>query len=727
MTLLTRCLFTFFLIAAITGQTLAFQNPNQASDQEQALKLKAELVEIRAVVTDKSGKIIDNLSKDDFELFENNAPQPIIFFSREKVGEKVVVTNTDKPVNPLATLSQPKSKPARTMVFFIDTLHLSVGSAQLVRQALKRFINQQMTDDDLVALITSNGSLGLAEQFTQNRQILRYGIERIRPQGNLRSSNFTPYIASMALRGDPISWKVAGDILVAEGLSLSPGGCGGPNDLDQCNIRAQAQIVLNEAIVKRKSTLTTLKYVTDRLAQLPGQRIINLFSDGFSLMQEGGSIDTSDIQAVTSHATRAGVVIYSMDAKGLETSFLTGDASLGRIPQGADYTSALSMSRGDMQNGINALAADTGGKLLLNTNDLGNSVAKVIEENRTYYSLAYYPNTDKELNKFRRISARVKDHPEYTVRTQKGYLPSELFTREKEEVAKSPHQQLLKAIVAPLPTTNLGVAASADYLENDTDKSQVWAQVYVDGNDLDYKQENGRFTFNIEVVTQVFNNLGKSIFSTVDTIQGKLQPQRLDMAKQNGFRQLKRLALKPGVYQIRVGVRELSSEKMGTAAAWVEVPDLQKNKLAISGIFLSESANSREQITKAAAQVSSTTKATQSDDKEFFLSKVTQGIPVFKSGHLLAYYFAIYSKDLKPSTPADLLVQSEIVQDENIIFKSDWQPASERLIKQGAKGLELGGILELNVKPGIYEMRISVKDAKAKKTVQQSAIIGVEP
>jgi VWFA-related protein len=725
--ILIRCLFTLFLIAATICQTLAFQNPNQANEQEQTLRLKAELVEIRAVVTDKSGKIIDNLSKDDFELFENDSAQQIVFFSREKVGEKIVTANTDKNTNPIATLSQAKPKPARTIVFFIDTLHLSPGSAQLVRQALKRFVNQQMTDDDLVCLVTSNGSLGLAEQFTQNRQILRYGIERIRPQGKLQQSSFTPYIASMALRGDPISWNVAGQIMIAEGLASPVRGCGKPDELDECNIRAQASIVLNEAIVKRKSALTTLKYVTDRLAKLPGQRIINLFSDGFSLMQEGGSIDTSDIQAVTSHATRAGVVIYSMDAKGLDTSFLTPDASVGRVPQGADFSGALSMSRGDMQNGLNALAADTGGKFLQNTNDLGNSVTRVLEENRTYYSLAYYPNTEKELNKFRRISARIKGHPEYTVRTQKGYLPAALFTPEKEEAAQTPRQQLLKAIVAPLPTTNLGVAATADYLENDIDSSQVWAQIYVDGNDLDYKQENGRFTFNVEVVTQVFNNLGKMVSSTVDTVQGKLLPQRLAMAKQNGFRQMKRLALKPGVYQIRVGVREASSEKIGTAAAWVEVPDLQKNKLAMSGVFLSESANNPAQISKAAEQVSSTTKTTKSDEKEFFLSKVIQGIPVFKSGHLLAYYFAVYNKASKSSDIGNLVMQSEIVQDDKVVFQSDWQPVSERMIQQGKKGLELGGILQLNVKPGIYEMRLSVKDTKAKKTLQQSSIIGVEP
>jgi VWFA-related protein len=722
----TRCLFTLSLILAIACQSLGFQNPNQTNEQEQTLKLKAELVEIRAVVTDKSGRIIDNLTRDDFELFENDAPQQVVFFSRERIGEKPVTTEADK-TNPLATLSQAKPKSTRTIILFVDTLHLSPGSVHLVRQALRRFVNQQMTDDDLVCLVTSNGSLGLAEQFTQNRQLLRYGIERIRPQGNLHNSRFTPYVASMALRGDRASWNVALQIMLAEGLAFPGLNCADPNGPDQCGIRAHSNSVLNEAMIRRKSTLATLKYVTDRLAKMPGQRIINLFSEGFSLMQEGGGVDTIDIQSVTSRASRAGVIIYSMDAKGLDTTLLQGDASSVAIPFSPDFASAMSMSKGDLHNGLNALASDTGGRFLLNTNDLGNSVAKVLEENRTYYALAYYPDTEKERNKFRRISARVKGHPEYNVRTQRGYLPAELFKAEKEDKGGTPQQQLFKAIVAPLPTTDLGVAVSADYLENDSDSSQVWAQIHVEGNDLTYRQEKEGFRLTVEIATQIFNSLGKPVSSTIDTVEGKLQPHRVPIAKQNGFRQVKRIALKPGVYQIRVGVREPASEKIGTATALIEVPDLQKKKLAMSSLFLSESAGNRDPGNKAAEPVNGKAKTQGNQGEEFFLAKVVQGIPVYKSGHFLAYYFVIYNKAAKASEPADLLMQIQLIQEEKAVYISEWQPVSDRLIKQGKKGLELGGMLQLGLPPGIYEMRILVKEAKSKKPIQQTAIIGVEP
>jgi VWFA-related protein len=721
----TRCLFTLLLIVATASQLLALQNSNQAKE-EQTLRLKAELVEVRAVVTDKSGRLIDNLTKDDFELVENDTPQPIVFFSRERVGEKVLVAGADRP-GPLATLSQEKPRPTRTIVLFIDTLHLSPGSVHLVRQALKRFVNQQMTDNDLVWLVTTNGTLGLAEQFTQNRDLLRYGIERIRPQGTLSNSRFTPYVASMALRGDQASWTVALQIMLAEGLAFPGGNCNDPNGPDQCGVRAHANEVLNQALIKRKATLASLRLVTGQLARMPGQRIINLFSDGFSLMQEHGSVDTASLQTVTSQATRAGVVIYSIDAKGLDVSYLHGDASTPTLPFSADFASSMSMSRNDLQNGLNALASDTGGRYLLNTNDLGNSVAKILEENRTYYALAYYPNTEKELNRYRRISVRIKDHPEYQVRAQKGYHPEELFKAEKVEKAETPQQQLQKAIIAPLPTTDLGVTVSADYLENDLDNSQVWAQIFVSGNDLTFQQEKDRHLLNVEIVTQIFNRDGKLVSSTVDKVEGKLQAHRLAVARQNGFRQMKRMALKPGAYQIRVGVREPATEKMGTASAFVEVPDLQKGKLALSNLFLSESASNREQISKAAEQVSATTRTPRNQSDEFFMAKVTQGIPVFKSGHMLAYYFVVYGRAAKAAESSDLLMQTQLVQDEKVVFQSTWQPVSERLIKQGKKGLELGGILQLGLAPGLYELRINVKEAKSQKIIQQSSIIGVEP
>jgi VWFA-related protein len=723
-----RSLFTVLCIVTLFCRAFATQNPNQANEQEQPLKLKAELVEIRAVVTDKNGKLIDNLSKEDFELFENDLPQLINFFSLENIGEKSsAAANKEKSLDPLAALSKAKPAPTRTVVLFIDTLHLSVSSAALVKKALRHFVDEQMTDQDLVCLVTSNSSLGLAEQFTQDRQILRYGIERIRPQGNVPSSRFTPYIASMALRGDPVSWNVAVQILLAEGLALPGGKCSSPDELDECNVRMHSSIVLNEAIVKRKSTLATLKYVTDRLAKLPGQRVINLFSDGFSLMQEAGAIDTNDLQTVVSHATRAGVVIYSIDAKGLTTADQTGDASFGRVPQSAEFSSALSMSRTDLQNGLNSLAHDTGGKFLFNTNDLSKSVEKVIEENRVYYSFAYYPNTEKDLNKFRRITIKVKGHPEYTVRTQKGYLPNDLFKPEKEEIAKTPEQKLFKAIAAPLPVTTLGIAASADYWESDTDKPQAIVQVYIDGDALDYKQQTGRYGLNLEVATAIYDQLGKVVSSTIDTVKGNLQTHRVAMAKQNGYRIVKKVALKPGTYQIRVGVREPSTEKIGTATAWVEVPDLQKNRFAMSGVFLSESAKAGEPGSAGKDPLASLNKASLSQDKEFYLSKIIQGVPIYKSGHLLAYYFLIYNGSPKSPLNADLQMQTEIVQGDKVLFTSDWQPVTGRLVKQDKKGLEVGGLVELNVKPGIYELRMTVRDAKSKKAIQQSSIIGVEP
>lgn len=726
MLLLTRCLVTLLSIVAMLCQALAFQNPSPAKQQDPTLKLKADLVEIRAVVTDKSGKLIDNLSKEDFELLENDVPQQINFFSLETIGEKTVTSNPYKSDHPVEAVPRTKPTPTRTIVLFVDTLHLSIGSAHLVKQALKRFVNQQMTDQDLVCLVTSNGSLGLAEQFTQNRQLLRYGIERIQARVSSQSSHFTPYLASMVLRDDATAWQTAYQIMVAEGKTFPNNRCISPSPVDECSIRATAREILALTSINRKRALSTLKYVTDHLADLPGQRIITLFSDGFSLMEEQGAMNTTDLQTVVTHATRSGVVIYSVDAKGLETSSFIGDASFAAGIISPGFASYMSMSRAEMQNGLNAVANDTGGRFIFNTNDLSSSVKKVLEENRVYYALAYYPNTDKELNKFRRITVKVKGHPEYSVRAQKGYLPAELLKREKEEIATTPRQQLINAITAPLPRTNLGVAASADYLENDTDDSQVWVQVYIDGEGFDYQQQNGRFAFNFEVATLIFDKLGKMVSSTVDTIEGKLLPQRLSIVKQNGLRQVKRVSLKPGVYQIRVGVRDSSSEKIGTATAWVEVPDLRKNKLAMSSIFLSESAKERAPIAKPTEQTANPTKAAPTQEQEFFLAKVIQGIPIFKSGHLLAYCFTVYNSASKSAVTADLVMQSEIVQDEKVIFKSDWQPLTGRIIKQGKKGLELGGLIELGLHPGIYEIRISVKDLKSKKTLQQTSIIGVE-
>jgi VWFA-related protein len=694
-------------------QSQASQNP---PGQDQPIRVKTELIELRAVVTDKRGQPITDLKKEDFELTENGKPQEASFFSVVKIpgrGEARQPENSPANVTPdvPAGATRPAETIGRTVLLYVDTLHLSPQSLLSVKQSLRKFIDERLTDQDLTAIVTSAGSLGVVEQFTRDRRVLRYAVDRLGPRPNARDSLFTPYIAGMVDRGDREALQVARAIYIAEEHSS-------PNDptITQM-VQMKSRQVLAEATYMRRATLITLKEVVQRLNDLPGQRLLVMVSDGFTLFDAGGGQDTNDLQSVTSRAVQSGVVIYSIDAKGLQPPALF-DASLGNIPNDPRISSFVSAGERDLENGLNALAKDTGGEAFFNTNDTAGAIGRALDDNQVYYTLGYYPAIAESDKKFRKIAIRIKNHPDYKVRAQRGYLPADLAKKVKEEEEKTPQQRFVKAILAPLPLTEIGVTAIPNFVEVPEDTAQVLLQIHIDGKTLTYREENGRHRFEAEILTMIYGSDGKRVDLKSETISGNLTPARLEVAKQNGFQYNRRVQLKPGLYQIRVGVTEPANERTGTAAAWIETPDLsKKNKLALSSLFLSDA---QQMGIQEPASNNAQAAAPQ-------LSKMVQGIRYYKTGQPVVYFFRLYNA-ANDKDEADAVMQIEILKDEKPIITIPWQPVTTRQLRKDAKGLVVGGQLAMQkVQPGIYDLRVSVKGPKMKRPVQRSVAFGIEP
>jgi VWFA-related protein len=694
-------------------QSKAGQNP---PGQDQPIRVKTELIDLRAVVTDKRGQPITDLKREDFELTENGKPQEVSFFSAVKIsGRGEVRQPENSPTNVTPGVPAGATRPAetigRTVLLYVDTLHLSPQSLLSVKQSLRKFIDERLTDQDLTAIVTSAGSLGVVEQFTRDRRVLRYAVDRLGPRPNARDSLFTPYIAGLVDRGDREALQVARAIYVAEEHAF-------PNDPSVMQmVQMKARQVLSEATYMRRATLITLREVVKRLSDLPGQRLLVMVSDGFTLFDAGGGQDTNDLQSVTSRAVQSGVVIYSVDAKGLQPSGLF-DASLGNIPNDPRISSYVSAGERDLENGLNALAKDTGGEAFFNTNDTAGAIGRALDDNHVYFTLGYYPAIDESDKKFRKIAIRIKNHPDYKVRAQRGYLPADLAKKVKEEEAKTPQQRFVNAILAPLPLTEIGVTAIPNFVEIPEDAAQVSLQIHIDGKTLTYREENGRYRFEAEILTMIYNSDGKRVDLKSETINGNLTPARMEVAKQTEFEYNRRVQLKPGLYQIRVGVTEPANERTGTAAAWIETPDLsKKNKLAISSLLLIDA---RQVGIQEPASNNSQAAAPQ-------LSKMVQGVRYYKADQPVVYFFRLYNT-ANDKAETDVMMEIEILQDEKTILTIPWQPVTTRQLGKDAKGLVVGGQLVMrSIQPGIYDLRVSVKEPKMKRPVQRSVAFGIEP
>ena len=673
------------------GQDQKRQDQKKKADQDWVVELKSVLVELRAVVTDRQGHIVEGLRKADFEIREKGRLQDLSFFAEQHIGpasisQRVVQANVTLPDEP----PPPEIVPARSVVLFVDTLHMTGANLSRVRDSLKKFIAERLTDQDSVAIMTSSGIEGIPAIFTRDRSLLNYFIKRIAVWGAPDRSYFSPLLAAAVRRENEEAIDVAiGILLGEEGLD--------PN-LPRMVLRQmalmKAQEVLSFSTYKRTSLLGSLTAASEVMSRAPGQRVLFLFSEGFSLLDSRGNSETGDLQQAISRAVRAGVVVYSIDAKGLEppadidgsrrglrANSLTGIPDPGLVNRVMSYISA---SEKEDRDGMSVLANDTGGAAFAKTNDMNMALQKSFEGNRIYYSLAYYPSS--EGSGFREVKVQVKGHSDYTVRTQKGYLASDLGAKEKP-VSKSPQQRLFQAMNQPIPETALGLSARATYLEVETDRAQVSIQIEVDGKDLSYQEGADRARIALEVAGAIYDRRGRLVISFIEKINGGVALEELEKVRRLGFSYNKRIELKPGFYQVRVGALEPKTDRRGTASSWVEVPDLSKGKLALSSILLGAETDAEKVIAD---------------------SSRWNAIKSYKIGSHLAYLVMVYNAP--SSIGSELTIQSEISQNEKLVYESEPQPVTSRMMGKDNKGIEVGGQLNLDLEPGFYELRVAIKD-----------------
>jgi hypothetical protein len=241
----------------------------------------------------------------------------------------------------------------------------------------------------------------------------------------------------------------------------------------------------------------------------------------------------------------------------------------------------------------------------------------------------------------------------------------------------------------------------------------VSIEVFIDGSTLQYERQGGRDAVDCELTTVIFDKSGKSTNVVTDKVQGALTADKLALAKQQGYRYVKQFELKPGIYQARVGVRDSASERIGTANTWVEVPSLRRTGVALSSVLLNRLQTEGDKNSKT-------------QGPELFAPGVKQGIATFKQGASLAYQLTVYDKSTRKPEELELLVQSEVMEGDQPLYRSDWKPVNERLVGVSATGFDVGGQINLDIKPGIYELRITVKHRKTNRTARQTVMFEVE-
>jgi VWFA-related protein len=711
------------------------------------LRVETELVQIDIVVVDKKGNLVRDLRREDFELFEDGKRQQITHFAAGTSVKPATWLRTERTAtanDAKVASTSTEFRAGRYIVIAVDDFHLAPENLLIAKRVLQRFINEQMVAGDQIAFVTTSGNIGLFQQFTTDRTILERAIDRLSVQTRTVTSSFdvpriSDYQAELIDRGDREALELAAmEIMRLESPSVpSPRGggrgasMGGGSSQERAEeqARSKARSIVSQNAHYTRSTLETINGVIRSLRQLTGRKMLVLLSDGFFL---GGNSSSQiyDIQRVIDAATRSGVVIYSIDARGLIATPPGGDAStpatfVTEMPgaQSRIEQRAIEAKR----DGMNALARDTGGFLVINNNDLNLGLQRVLDDNEVYYVLAYEPPESRRDGRFHRIEVRIADRPELKVRTRKGYLapiekrekvekkaekPSEKQKEKAAQEAKAAKEAQIRSGLGSLfPLREIPIEMSVDFIDIAGRGSTAMINAHIDASALELLQANGLRTGALDLTAAIFDERGKVAQSFSERLTINLKPGSLEAAMKQGFSYLKYVPLKPGFYQTRVALREEGTARLGSAACWVEIPDLNKKRLALSSVFLSAAED--DQPSQSA------------NEGKTYQPRPSAANRRFRRGGKADFLVFVYNAKADKGSP-DVVIQSQVYSGSKLIYASPLAkvtppPEGDLQRLPYAARVSLAGF-----DAGDYELRLMAIDRLTKATAHRRVNFTVE-
>jgi hypothetical protein len=313
-------------------------------------------------------------------------------------------------------------------------------------------------------------------------------------------------------------------------------------------------------------------------AQLPGRKLAFVISDGFYLNDvKTGAIDR--IKKVTDAAGRAGVVIYTLDARGIvsDSINITNDKPIDSKGM------LIGASIGEIsasQDGLNALAADTGGQAFRNTNlPMHEWVERVMDETSNYYLLAWKPdNEEQKRGKFKHIEVSIVGRPDLRVRVRTSYFKSAalplLTTKKKKDKdpTKAREDDMRLVIDAPVSQREIPAEVDLRFVQMPGFGTQVVATLSIDDAALTFEPTDGKVSADVDIGGILYDDKGKPINSFVGRL--RIFPRSSSSSQQK--RSIYRFStLVPGgLYQVRIGIRDLKSSRTGSAMDWITVPKI---------------------------------------------------------------------------------------------------------------------------------------------------------
>ena len=552
--------------------------PKPAPGGKATIRSTVSLVEIDVQITNRDGKPVTGLKQEQFSVTEDGKPQKISTFEYNDI-ERVETAGKDDvgPITvPLGTVTSPEEIKAvvrdhRMIVMFFDLTSLQPDDLLRSTRAAQKYLQEQMTPADLVAVVVFGNMLKVVVNFTNDRDLLKQAVDAIIPGHEAALASLAD--AATAADGETVVSEDTGAAFTADDTEFN--------------------------VFNTDRKLAAVEALCEVLEGIPGKKSIIQFTSGIT---QTGEENRSELIAATNTANRSNVSIYSVDSRGLLTATPGGDASTGASGGNAMFTGATvisqSQSRQDSRDTLATLAGDTGGRTFFDVGDFGKVFQSVQNDNSGYYLLGYYSTNTANDGAWRRVHVKIDQLPAGVhVRAREGYYGPKnygVYTTEDRE------RQLEEAFQSDNPEEDLPLAVETAEFRLNENQVFVPIDAKLSPSALQWAEKRGNRETAFDFAAEVRDAKSNRVVGALrDTITVKIGTEHFQDIQQRALVYQGGIILAPGEYKLKFLARENESGRIGTFEQTLSLAPPQFDRLQVSTLLLS----SQVEAVQNAAQI----------------------------------------------------------------------------------------------------------------------------
>lgn len=539
-------------------------------DSSAILRVRVNVVVVRAVVRDADGHVIDNLKKEDFQLFDNGKPQIISSLTVERAGQRTIPNSSSAATTNLEA-TEPTSAapevtlPSRFVALVFDDIHLRLDDAVTVRAAANKVLDRA-TPNDAVSIYTTSGVI--TQDFTKDLPLLRNTLLRIipRPLQGGTGINECPSISYFQAER-MLTFHDTDATTTANQDAWTCAYNQDPKEYGQAVILAHntAQQVQSRGDSETNAMFQNLAQFIRRLSSMPGQRILAFISPGMASNEASRRLNETIDQAV-----KANVVVDTIDARGLYTPDF-GDiaappsGSVGSASSNAGFHLMEQSMAGEI---LGSLAHGTGGTWFHNRNDLDRGISEIIATPPASYVITFSPQNLKNNGGYHTLKLKLVIAKGLQVQARHGYFAP----KNAPDPAVQAQAEIEDALVSQEELNEFPVELKTQFFMKDANDATVTVLAHLDLKALKFRKNEGRNYNDITVATAIFDQNGNYIEGSEKTLKVKMLDATL-ATHNSGVTIRSSFDLKPGTYLIRLVGRDTEGPLMTARNGALTIPN----------------------------------------------------------------------------------------------------------------------------------------------------------